>query len=1064
MSRITQESIERVLMKADIVDIIGRFVELKKKGANYEGSSPFVDEKTPSFIVSPSKQIFKCFSSGKGGKVIRFLELHKGMGYKEAINYLAQVTNTVLEYETGNVTVEEIDKRQRAKVILHYCQELYEQELLKPENKAALDYLYKRGLTMESIKEWGLGFAPGSWTMITEKMRDKNWYYDAKTLGLITEKEETGKAYDFYNYRIIIPIYTNTGNLVGFGGRDVKDKFVNVEDNYKGSKYLNPRDSFYYNKSFILFGMESAAAEIRKLGFAILTEGYFDVISMQENGHLNTVAACGTALTIDQAKLLKRYTNNVTMMYDGDEAGLKAMTRNMRPLLAAGLTVKCFVLSGGMDPDDWARKKEPMDPSDVLDAIHWYAEKLYKSSTEADKIDQNLDAIAELISHIPSKGLQEAYFESLVKLLKLKKHIFKDKMKAAVEKRKEESQREERKKQLQEGVPDQYLLPAQIAGSVKWFDIRNDVENYQIFMHDNRIWSRRGDDEPYYFIEASNFSIKILQHLEHEKMPKKLVQMENTSKRMRIYDAPSENFTSQQGFVKTVTAFGNFNWKGLPMDYQRLISKLMDEMGDGKMIEVLGWQPEGFFAFNNAIVLNGEAKYLNEHGCVEIKPSSYYIPSGNKAYRDNDNKFVSQKRVMLVGQATFEDVVYQLKRVHREHAMNAILFTIASIFGDIVYDRLSFFPMMFFYGPPSTGKDQIILACQTFFGKPQDAIQMTGKSNTDKGKLRTFAQFRNMIVHLSEYKNGNEDTNLLLMGLWDRKGYVRGNIDSNVGTDSVPILSSVIFTGNYYPDYDALISRFVAEEMTKTEFNEEEKKDYDKLRDMMKAGYSNTLIEILKHRNEVEKGFYSAYKEVRDDLKLNIVIPEMPDRMIQNAAVMGAMYKIFDGKIKLPFSYSDWRTHIVSCFQLQMEKLTTGNVVSRFWDCFLEALRDRKVSINHENEYTLKGEELIINYNLFYPIYADKHSSIFRSAPQGKAILIDKIKRHPAFNEVKNSVRYNSDKKTSGLSFNTKLIPNFNDIFSEHDRRMKHFRNPTMAQTGDLLNFQESAHESETPF
>jgi DNA primase len=1024
---ITQQSIDRILDSADITEIIARFVTLKKSGANHKGLCPFHDEKTPSFQVSEVKQIFKCFGCGEGGNVITFISKKQGLGFRETIEYLAQATGVELEYNEEARSIEEEQDSERKKNVLTIAAKLFRKNLQSDE--IAQKYLTDRGITPDIAEEWSLGWSSMDWVALTKIILQEGMYSAAMDLGLLKYNEIKESHYDALRGRITIPIFNQIGILVGFSGRDISNVFG---DDSEKPKYVNPKESSLYQKSSILFGMDRARRSIQKSGYAILVEGYTDVISMHHAGRLEAVATCGTALTPDQATLLRRFTGRVIIMRDSDNAGRDAANRDTKVLLAAGIKPLIYHLPEGMDPDDWAKTELVKEWSDdhAKDALIAWSESLYQNAGDAHKKDKALDQIAELIALIPSEGIRHEYEKQLRSSIKFKQKIFAPKLAAAVEKVEQRKEREQRRIMSQEGVPDEFKLPPELLGKVKWKDIEKDVQRYALFMHDNVCYSRRGDD-PYWFKEVSNFSIRIVQHMEHEKMPKKLVEIKNKHGRRRIFDTRSEDFTSIQTFVRMVTNFGNYNWQGNPVDFQRLISKLMDEMGDGRMIEILGWQTEGFWAMNNAIMKSDEINYLDPYGCVKIGDASYYIPSANSIYADNPFKFEPQKRCVMRGDQHLETFLQKLITVHREHSMNAVLFTLASCFADIVFDRLNFFPLLFFYGPPSSGKDQLIIACQSLFGKPQDAIQMTGKANTDKGKLRTFAQFRNMMVHLSEYKTGNEDTNLLIMGLWDRKGYVRGNIDSHVGTDTVPIQCSVIFTGNYYPDYDALISRFISEEMTKTTFSDEEKSAYDDLKNALRGGISNCLANILKNRSKIEEQFSKVFRAVRDELREDLSIMDMPDRMIDNGAVLGTFYKLLESSIPFPFQYDAWKIHLKSCLANQVDKLHSSNSVNQFWECFLEAMRDKNEPLIHHREYRIDGEIITVNYNHLYNVYAQTYFRLHRKSPQSKSVMLDKLKRHACYVETVRTVRFpelNGHGVTSGHKFNLKHIHVATDI------------------------------------
>lgn len=345
---IAQETIQQVFDRLDIVEVLQPFVELKRSGSSYKGLSPFVQEKTPSFMVSQAKQIFKCFSSGKGGTAVTFLMEHKGLTYPEAIEHIANQYNiTVQRTEVKEADKPAQDHLQTLQRVLQAAQNNYRQNLWAQEadHPAMQELVARRQLTKDSIVQWGLGFAPDEWRWLTDKVLDKGYFGYCQELGLTNHKN--GNNYDIMRGRITFPIHDHRDRLVGMAGRLI----------IEGSpKYLNSPDTKLYKKDRVLYGLNHAAQAIRKAGFAYITEGYFDVLSMHQAGAENTVATCGTALTPGHLALLKRYCNHIVLLYDGDAAGLRATEKALIAATAANFKAEVVTLPDGKDPDDLARE------------------------------------------------------------------------------------------------------------------------------------------------------------------------------------------------------------------------------------------------------------------------------------------------------------------------------------------------------------------------------------------------------------------------------------------------------------------------------------------------------------------------------------------------------------------------------------------------------------------------------------------------------------------------------------------------------------------------------------
>lgn len=361
---ISPAKIDEVLQAARIEEVIGEFVNLKKSGRSYKGLSPFVNEKTPSFMVSPEKQIFKDFSSGKGGNVLSFIMEHEHFTYPEAIKWLAKKYNIeVEEQQTSPEQKEAESERESLFIVTRYAEEYFSDQLNNTDEgkSIGLSYFKERGFHQETIEKFKLGYSPNEWSHFLDSATAKG--YKSEFLlkaGLVKESSKgQDRLYDGYKGRVIFPIHNLSGRPIGFGGRTLlTDKKV--------PKYINSPESLIYNKSAVLYGLYFAKGEIIKNDNCFLVEGYTDVISFYQAGVKNVVASSGTALTIEQIRLIKRYTSNVTVLYDGDSAGIKASFRGIDMILEEGLNVKMISFPEGEDPDSFARKNDLADITDFI--------------------------------------------------------------------------------------------------------------------------------------------------------------------------------------------------------------------------------------------------------------------------------------------------------------------------------------------------------------------------------------------------------------------------------------------------------------------------------------------------------------------------------------------------------------------------------------------------------------------------------------------------------------------------------------------------------------------------
>ncbi len=346
MSKYSREMIAQVLAANDIVDIIGGCVDLKPAGVNrYKGLSPFTNEKTPSFMVSRDRQIFHCFSSGQGGDTISFIMQYEGLSFNEALQKLADRAG--IKLAASGVEGDRKDyMRRRVLELNEFAAKFYRRCLLAPmEGAAGRAYLKKRGLQESTETRFGLGLALEGWSHLYEAVARKQ-FRDSEIMASGLARKGDRSVYDFFRNRLIVPIRDVSGNVVAFGGRDLGDS---------PAKYINSPETAAYKKSRVLYGLYEARDAMRRTNHVILVEGYFDLMRCFDVGIENVVATCGTALTEQQAMLIKRYVPEVVMVYDGDDAGIRAAVKSIGILTAAGLTVRAMAPPDGKDPDDYIR-------------------------------------------------------------------------------------------------------------------------------------------------------------------------------------------------------------------------------------------------------------------------------------------------------------------------------------------------------------------------------------------------------------------------------------------------------------------------------------------------------------------------------------------------------------------------------------------------------------------------------------------------------------------------------------------------------------------------------------
>ena len=1042
------------LYEADLCQAIGRvYTDASYKIRNNgtaEGCSPFKNERTPSFKVSNVKNIWKDFGSGKvGTSIIDFIQAYKGVDFLEAVKIACESLNIPIEYEKE--TDEQKEKRaqkQSLTQILKKTAEIYRQNFMSlPPESEAKKYMLSRNFTDEIVDNFGIGYALAG---LYEAFKEQAIVSDGEALGLL-RKNNQGNYYDFFKGRIIFPISDKYGHCVGFGGRI-------LTNDKKQPKYINSAESDLFDKSNLLYGFHLARNTIANTGEVYLVEGYTDVMRMHQIGFANTVATLGTALTPQHLAQLKKLCRKVIIFRDSDSAGQTAAERDLQLILQAGLFAELVVFPSEdkEDPDSIGQRPNAVElikysRNDAIlhligesyrTALDRYTEKHgeRKKPLLLPEDKKNLTELAgKLVGCIPDDTTREAYTEQLKELFKIK---------IAPQPPKGEKPEKQYLKytdnNLQitplrgnggsnDGLLDNYLFPDEVEDPYLY---KNEIIEYGLFQHHNRIYTSAGKEGKEYFMSISNFSIEIVQHMQDEKFPMKLIRICNIYGSEKIFDILSDKINSLPSFKNVVTSFGNYYFSGTPSQHERLLRYLFDRMGTGRKISILGWQTEGFWAWNNKIVIpQGEDIVLDKTGLFNYQKTCYYIPSANANYENNAFMYGAQKRFKSTDTSLAPPEYFrQMYKVHRSHAITAILFGIGAFYQDIIVSGTGFYPLLFLYGPASTGKDNLCEAVQSLMGIPQTAIQLEGGASTIKAQIREFSQFSNGISQLSEYKRGNPQIDGVLKGLWDRRGYKRGTIESPVATEEVPILSATILTGNDCPDAEALITRLLWEEMKQQEFDDEAKKQYNVLKDMCKKGISGMADFFIHKRDFFADKFLETYREAKRNFTKGELFKNVPSRITDNLSVLRAVFNIFKNDWIFPFTEEEMLAHFEIMVDSQRKKIETDSAANRFWDCILVCMRltqgeALRMGINLREE----GGYLSFNFSTVYSIVQRQWFIQYRENAPSKTELRRQIKEAESFVGEEKAVRINLtiNSPTSAIKVNINKLPIRAELIAE---------------------------------
>ncbi|WP_243470945.1 DNA primase [Winogradskyella sp. MH6] len=421
---ISQNTISQVFETARVEEVIGDFVQLKKAGSNFKGLSPFSEERTPSFMVSPVKQIWKDFSTGKGGNAITFLMEHEHFTYPEAIRYLAKKYNIEIEEtERTDEEKEQANAKESLYLVSEYANEYFQKVLQKTDQGQAIgkSYFKERGFTEDTIKKFQLGYSLDEWQAFTNDALGKGYKLEfLEKTGLTIVKDE--RRFDRFKGRVMFPIHSMSGRVLGFGGRI-------LTNDKKAAKYLNSPESDIYHKSKVLYGLFFAKKTIAKEDNCFLVEGYTDVIQFYQTGVKNVVSSSGTALTSEQIRLINRLTNNITVLFDGDAAGIRASIRGIDLILEQGMNVKVCTFPDGEDPDSFAKSNTLEELTEYLnenakDFIQFKASLLVKeANNDPIKKAETIRDIVNSIAKIPDAIKREIYIRECASIMDISENV-----------------------------------------------------------------------------------------------------------------------------------------------------------------------------------------------------------------------------------------------------------------------------------------------------------------------------------------------------------------------------------------------------------------------------------------------------------------------------------------------------------------------------------------------------------------------------------------------------------------------------------------------------------------
>lgn len=555
-------------------------------------------------------------------------------------------------------------------------------------------------------------------------------------------------------------------------------------------------------------------------------------------------------------------------------------------------------------------------------------------------------------------------------------------------------------------------------------DPMEDAIQYSWFRFGGCFWAIQSKPTPkgmvYWKIQMTNFTMRILFHMEGKNRTSRLIEFRNCYGQSRTIETDTANLVSKAKFKEITEALGNYLFFAGDTELMNLKSKLFKNETPCVMVEILGQNSEGFFAFSNGIYQKGNWLPVDEKGIIILEKSALYIPSGNRNYASNSEMYTGEKKVKHTPtKVSFKDWAERHHVVFGEPGMVGMLFGISCLFSDIVFQNFNFFPLLFLYGEGGSGKGELIRSIQHLFGQPQDPLHLSGKANTDKARIRELAQYRNLVMCLEEYRNGNDDLVNMLKQVWDRFGYKRARMDRGVGNESVPINSGAMVTGNDYPMDDALLQRLVVLELNKNVRTQEMSDAFYALKQYQEAGITSITLQLLDHRELVESTFRDTYMNSLKEIRTTMANTKITDRMASNMAVIEAMYVILSKVLEFPFSLEKLKEFMATAMKRQNSKRDSGSETQKFWDVILSMATRGEIIENREIKFD--GDKVFVRFTELHYQYMLGHRQMYGQPGLNKQSLLDKLKISDAYEAPKDSVRFGEERTSAQVFFLSKI-------------------------------------------
>ena len=956
----------------EIYEVVSGFITLKKAGSNYKACCPFHNEKTASFSVNPAKGIFKCFGCDKGGNAIEFIKEHENVEFKEAVEIGAKLLNLNFEWKRSTNWDEAKFKHEESlKIACNIIEKFFQEQV---NHKNAQDYIKERNLVISENSNFNIGYAPSGNALLAHA-REKGVKIEIlEEIGVLKSNDKG--IYDFFYNRLIFPVCNSKGQTIAFAGRD-------LNENPK-IKYLNTHESCIYTKGNELYALNIARFAIKNEDRAYIVEGYTDVLRMHSIEVINSVATGGTALTTPQAKLLKKYTNKATLIYDGDSAGRNAMCRNAEILIKNQFHVSVVVLPEKQDPDSLFTDSETFlqyDEKQEDYIIYKTAEYAELFANDPVKKSEVIKRMAALISCY-DKTNQEVYLDFVSEQIKPKK-AWQDALK-------ENSQPVEKKVSKKENINDIIKLKKE--------QQENLLEN-QFYEEKGAYWTVEGKHPK----QISNFTFEALFCVFHNDGQgridlKYILNLKSQYGRKRLATISSDDFCTPASFKKQVHRRHGFFWYGNDTQLDSIKNVKLLGIPEAKELERVGYNVKNrFWVFANGLyydktfheideygvtthakrinsmdefeqippesqiriddtfhVLNTTAEFIGKYGTDNLKDKIqqgqvhllhfFFLPYGKLlriSTSDSGNPFKENSRYIAPPKNSdwdFGKWATSMNKVYPGNAELLIAYYIATVFSDVIYKaNFGYFPLLFLFGKRQSGKSTAARSIMYMFGKPpmEDGINLASGS-TSTGMQRSMDSTTNHPFWGNEYKNSiHKNTIEALKGIADRNGKLTGVKSGGNETRIAKPRGSGIISGQDLPTQDpALSSRSLL-----GEFDDTNRGKYEDLKEFKSAEeslqFTNITCSVFDNRHLIEE-YYSKEEPGISSEVMDELISEFGNvdrRTVLNISSVLTPMKILmeQSDLKFPFNYQTAKAALIRSAKLTISVQNQSDEVEQYF-------------------------------------------------------------------------------------------------------------------------------------